>query len=170
MHNQNGLRKAIYWMLEIMTETMGPKSISDAKKFEIVQKANEIENLKDMDEVYEVQPQQVRHWRAQVQQIIGKLSINRKEKDCSLEKQCALPFVGHKSATIHFPFLNVTVPIVVSSRSFRATLRVFSHACICTFTFGIFDRLLLRYVMFRFRLHECTSLCLLHSKHFSFSR
>ena len=63
-----------------MTTTMRRKSISVAKKLEIVQKANETGKLEGTAEVYEVHPKQVRYCRAQLQQLIGRLSINRREK------------------------------------------------------------------------------------------
>ena len=74
------MREEIFCIMEIESSTMGRKSISVAKKLEIIQKANETGNVKGTAEAYKVQPKQVRYWRGQIQQLIGKISINRRAK------------------------------------------------------------------------------------------
>ena len=150
---------------------MKQKSISVVKKLEIVQKANGTGNIKDPAEVYEVQPKTVRFWRAQMQQMIRKLYINRRAKTVPTGNNARHPELEsnvYSWVTNHIT--HVTVTVFNLSRNFRETLRMPSLAYIWTFTFGIFDRLLLCYINFRFRVREGTSLCLLHSKHCFWSR
>ena len=122
-----------------MTATIERKSISVAKKLEILQKANETGNLKGTIEVYEVQPYQLCYWQAQVQQLIGKLFFNRRAKTLHsgynayhIELECTV----YSWETNHGNVINVTELIVVVIRNFRESLQSSLLSYAWTFTFG----------------------------------